>query len=194
MGAVEGDEDDEDDDFRAEMARLRRDRDDAEDAMRRAFAASPAVLVTERHWEELWIASPETVRSEGNVRITFLRPDGPIGHTSGHDLEALVKERASKRARLRAVDEAFVMRWTGTPETQEGVELSRRAGRGPAPQPRGPKEGLGMGTRGHGPGYAAAEQSGRISDATTIPSGQLRDLDQGRAPNTLALKARLLRR
>lgn len=110
-----------DDDFDDELERLRARRRAAEDALRDAFDRSAAILVTEGDRDELWILSPETHPEEGDVRVTFLSPDGPTGHRSAVGPEDLIAELASFRATYRPVDEGFVIQWTSTPQWEEGV-------------------------------------------------------------------------
>lgn len=178
--------------FRAEVSRMRTDRARAQAAMRTAFERSPAVLVTEgKSYRELWIVSPETVRTDGNVRVTYLRPDGPRGHFSGRDMEDLVKELSSTRSTYDPVDEAFVMEWTQTPEYQEGQlrvafvqadnQLRWLAGQ--------------RGEQGRKWASTIQDQVYQMDDveqATKVLERAAADLQAGRAPNTKALRARLL--
>ena len=167
------------DDFDAEMARLRADREEAESALRSAFERSPAILVTEGDLDELWILSPETHPEEGELRVTYLMPDGPRGHFSGNTLDELVTELARTWARYEPVDEAFVLRWTTTPEWTKGIWQVAYVQAWNALQITGGMEAFEWVNE----RIAEAQRASDYEEATRILVQARPDLTAGRAPN-----------
>lgn len=181
--------------FEEELARMQAERTAARGALRDAFAVSPAILVIEGTHRELWILSPELDPKDGSLRVTYLTPDGPRGHFAGDDIEDLVKELSSTRARYEPVDENAVIRWTSTKAYHEGLlqvafvqaegQLRWIAGK------RG-KDAYAWAMDVRDQAYAEADKTGKIEDATRILERAAADLQAGRAPNTRALRARLI--
>lgn len=177
------------DDFDAELDRLRAQREAAEGALRSAFERSPAILVTEGELDEIWILSPETHPEDGELRVTYLMPDGPRGHFSGDSIDELVTELATTWARYEPVDEAFVLRWTTTPEWTQGVWQVAYVQAWNALMRTGGMEAFDWVQE----RIAEAQRTGDAEAATKILEQARADLKAGRAPNDPgALKRRLL--
>lgn len=178
--------------FKEEIARMSREREDARSALRTAFERSPAIVAREIQYEELWILSPETVKEEGQWRVTFLRHDGPRGHFSGKDMEDLIKELSSTRMTYTPVDESFVMQWTSTPEYEEGVKQvalvqADNQLRWIARQHSKEAYAWAMTVR------EQALEAKDLETATKLLERAAADVQAGRVPNPRALKRRLLR-
>ncbi len=94
-------------------------------AIRAAFVASPAVILTYRgdSTPDLAICSGDPCEP-GKIRVSYFAPDGPRGHVSRRDLEACIEHVADLcPASVRPASDAEVIAWTSTPEYVAGAEM-----------------------------------------------------------------------
>lgn len=107
-----------------ERTRTMLDRHSRLAAIRAAFTASPAILLTYRgdSTPDLAICSGDTAEP-GRVRVTYLSADGPRGHVTRRDLDGCIEHVADLcPATVRPATEAEVIAWTSTPAYLEGAE------------------------------------------------------------------------
>jgi hypothetical protein len=91
----------------------------------RAIRKPPAAIVmTDRNGREtLAVVTREMSRpDEGAWRASIFWHDGPVGHVTRKTLGVIAKELAADYApeRVRIIDDAAVIKWTGTDEFAEG--------------------------------------------------------------------------
>jgi hypothetical protein len=91
-------------------------------AIERAFAESPAIIMTGYGGRlELVIMTPEMGEPGAQMRVTYFLPDGPRGHATRATRAALVEDVAEYHpTEVRPATEDEVIAWTSTPEYIEG--------------------------------------------------------------------------
>ena len=95
-------------------------------AILRAIRSPPvAIVMTDRTGREtLAVVTREMSRlDEGPWRASIYWHDGPVGHVTRKTLGTIAKELVDVYApkTVRIVDDAAVMKWTGTDDFAEGV-------------------------------------------------------------------------
>jgi hypothetical protein len=110
--------------FREYIAETRSRLERRREGVRRAFAKSPAVIITEGTHTELVMVGKDP-SSPDEWRVTTFMPDGPWGHSTyatRDEAVAAVADRSGKGL-VTPADDDDVQEWTSTPEFVHGSKV-----------------------------------------------------------------------